>query len=43
MSGPAVLMLLLATVVLLGGLVAALVNLQRSPDLPSQEEVHRDL
>jgi hypothetical protein len=43
MSGDAILMMLLAMVVIWGGLVAALVNLQRSPDLPSQEEVHRDL
>jgi hypothetical protein len=43
MSGGAILMMLLAMAVIWGGLAVALVNLQRSPDLPSQKEVHRDL
>ena len=43
MSGDAILMMLLAMIVIWGGLVVALLNLRRSPDLPSQEELHRDL
>ena len=43
MSGDAILMMLLAMIVIWGGLVVALINLRRSPDLPSQEELHRDL
>jgi hypothetical protein len=43
MSGDAILMMLLAMIVIWGGLMVALVNLRRSPDLPSREELHRDL
>lgn len=43
MSLDAIVMMVLAMVVIWGGLVAALLNLRRSPDLPSREEVHRDL
>jgi hypothetical protein len=42
MSGEAIAMMLLAMIVIWGGLVVALLNLQRSPDLPSQE-TRRDL
>jgi hypothetical protein len=43
MSGEAIAMMLLAMIVIWGGLVVALLNLQRSPDLPTREEQHRDL
>ena len=43
MNGEAVVMMVLAMLVIWGGLVAALLNLRRSPDLPSRDEVHRDL
>lgn len=43
MSGDAIAMMLLAMIVIWGGLVVALLNLRRSPDLPSREEQRRDL
>ena len=43
MNGDAIAMMVLAMLVIWGGLAVALLNLQRSPDLPSQEELHRDL
>ena len=43
MSGDAIAMMVLAMLVIWGGLVLALINLRRSPDLPTQEELHRDL
>jgi hypothetical protein len=43
MSGEAIVMMVLAMGVIWGGLVLALVNLRRSPDLPEPAEVHRDL
>jgi hypothetical protein len=43
MSAEAVVMMVVAIVVLWGGLVLALLNLRRSPDLPLESEVHRDL
>jgi hypothetical protein len=43
MSGEAIAMMLLAMIVIWGGLVVALLNLQRSPDLPAREEQRRDL
>ncbi len=43
MSTSAVVMMVLAMLVIWGGLVLALLNLRRSPDLPTREEVHRDL
>ncbi|HET6560287.1 MAG TPA: methionine/alanine import family NSS transporter small subunit [Marmoricola sp.] len=43
MSGDAIAMMVLAMLVIWGGLVVALINLRRSPDLPTQKEVPRDL
>jgi hypothetical protein len=43
MSGDAIVMMVIAMVVIWGGLVAALVNLQRSPDLTVEPGHHRDL
>jgi hypothetical protein len=43
MNGDAIVMMAIAMLVLWGGLVVALLNLRRSPDLPAQEDVHRDL
>ena len=43
MDTGAILMMLLAMVVIWGGLAAAIVNLNRSADTPTTEELHRDL
>jgi hypothetical protein len=43
MNGDAIVMMMVAMLVLWGGLVVALLNLRRSPDLAAQEDVHRDL
>lgn len=43
MSGAAVVMMLVAMLVIWGGLALAVVNLRRSPDLPHADEIHRDL
>jgi hypothetical protein len=43
MSVEAIAMMVVAMVILWGGLAAALVNLQRTPDLPTRDEVRRDL
>jgi hypothetical protein len=43
MNGDAIVMMAIAMLVLWGGLVVALLNLRRSPDLPAHEDVHRDL
>lgn len=43
MNGDAIVMMVVAMVVLWGGLVFALLNLRRSPDLPARKEVRRDL
>jgi hypothetical protein len=43
MSVDAIVMMLVAMAVLWGGLVMALLNLRRSPDLGTQEDVRRDL
>jgi len=43
MSGTAIAMMLVAMVVIWGGLVLAMVNLSRSRDTPRTDEVHRDL
>lgn len=43
MSTGAILMMLLAMAVIWGGLALAVVNLNRSPDTPTRDEVHRDL
>jgi Putative methionine and alanine importer, small subunit len=43
MGTGAILMMLLAMAVIWGGLVLAIVNLSRSADTPTIDEVHRDL
>jgi hypothetical protein len=43
MSGSAIWMMLLAMVIIWGGLVLAVVNLGRNTDTPRTEELHRDL
>ena len=43
MNGEAVVMMVVAMVVIWGGLVLALVNLRRNPELPALDQVHRDL
>ncbi|MDO9497068.1 MAG: methionine/alanine import family NSS transporter small subunit [Nocardioides sp.] len=43
MNGDAIVMMVVAMLVLWGGLGLALLNLRRSPDLPTREEMHRDL
>ena len=43
MSADAVVMMVIAMLILWGGLVVALLNLRRSDNLPTSEEVHRDL
>ena len=43
MSAEAVVMMVVAIVVLWGGLVLALLNLRRSVEVPDDNEVHRDL
>jgi hypothetical protein len=43
MNAEAVVMMVVAMLVIWGGLVLALVNLRRNPELPTRDEVHRDL
>jgi hypothetical protein len=43
MNGDAIVMMLVAMLILWGGLVVALLSLRRSPDLGTQEDLHRDL
>ncbi|HEY9353467.1 MULTISPECIES: methionine/alanine import family NSS transporter small subunit [unclassified Nocardioides] len=43
MSGSAIVMMLVAMLVIWGGLALAVVNLRRSPDLPREDEIRRDL
>ncbi len=43
MGTGAIMMMLLAMVVIWGGLALAVVNLRRSTDLPASDEIHRDL
>ena len=43
MSTGAIVMMMVAMLVLWGGLVLALLNLRRSKDLPTGDEIHRDL
>lgn len=43
MSTGAIVMMVMAMLVLWGGLALALLNLRRSSDLPTGDEVHRDL
>jgi hypothetical protein len=43
MSGTAIVMMIIAILIIWGGLALAVVNLRRSPDLPRTDEVKRDL
>ncbi|MGH3362783.1 MAG: methionine/alanine import family NSS transporter small subunit [Nocardioides sp.] len=43
MGTGAIVMMLLAMLVIWGGLILAVVNLSRSKDLPAIDEIHRDL
>ncbi|NYI80269.1 methionine/alanine import family NSS transporter small subunit [Nocardioides panzhihuensis] len=43
MSGGAIVMMLVAMLIIWGGLALAIVNLRRSPDVPRPDEVKRDL
>jgi hypothetical protein len=43
MSTAAIVMMLVAMLVIWGGLALAILNLNRSTDVPSKDEVHRDL
>jgi len=43
MSGTAIAMMLVAMLIIWGGLGLAVANLRRSPDLPREDEVRRDL
>lgn len=43
MSADAIVMMLVAMLILWGGLVLALLNLRRSDQLPTEDETHRDL
>lgn len=43
MGTAAIVMMLLAMVVIWGGLVLAVVNISRSKDVPTVDEIHRDL
>ena len=43
MDGGAIAMMLVAMLVIWGGLAAAIVNLGRSEDTPTPDELHRDL
>lgn len=43
MGTAAIVMMLLAMVVIWGGLVLAVVNISRSKDVPAVDEIHRDL
>lgn len=43
MSTEAILMMVIAMAILWGGLAYAIVRLNRSPDVPRQDELHRDL
>jgi cell division protein FtsX len=42
-STSAVIMMIVAMLILWGGLAVAIVNLNRSADVPREEELHRDL
>ena len=42
MDTSAIVMMLLAMLIIWGGLAAAVVNLNRSPDLPAEEKARRD-
>jgi hypothetical protein len=43
MGTGAIVMMLLAMLVIWGGLILAIVNLSRSEDVPATDELHRDL
>lgn len=43
MSTSAVIMMIVAMLIIWGGLVVAVLNLRRSADLPREDEIHRDL
>ncbi len=43
MGGSAIALMIVAMLVIWGGLVLAILNLRRSSDLPSEDEVRRDL
>jgi Putative methionine and alanine importer, small subunit len=43
MSFDAIVMMVVAMLVLWGGLAVALLNLRRSDNLPTEDDVHRDL
>lgn len=43
MNGSAIIMMLVAMLVIWGGLALAIVNLRRSPDAPRASDFHRDL
>lgn len=43
MTASAIVMMLVAMLIIWGGLAAAVINLRRSPDLPHTDEIHRDL
>ena len=43
MSADAIVMMVVAMLVLWGGLVLALLHLRHSDNLPTEDEVHRDL
>jgi hypothetical protein len=42
-SSTAIVMMVIAMLILWGGLAVAIVNLNRSKDVPREEELHRDL
>lgn len=43
MSVSAIVLMIVAMLVIWGGLALAILNLRRSPDTPYADEVHRDL
>jgi hypothetical protein len=43
MSGDAILMMLLAMIIIWGGLIVAILNLRRGPDLSAEQAPRRDL
>ncbi|WP_181310063.1 methionine/alanine import family NSS transporter small subunit [Nocardioides campestrisoli] len=43
MNGDAIVMMVVAMLILWGGLLVAIIRLTRSPDVPRTDELHRDL
>lgn len=43
MNTPAIVLMLVAMLIIWGGLALAIRNLSRSPELPTEDELHRDL